>query len=74
MAKGQFKTKGWAHVEYAPGWSTFPIAEKVYRERAYEPAFDDLPWEDASERILASYRLWDRGHRDEAHRSLLGRC
>jgi hypothetical protein len=51
MARGRFRTKGapnWAHVEYEPGWTTLPITEQVYRERAYEPRFDELPWRETA--------------------------
>lgn len=57
MARGRFRTKGasnWAYVEYEFGWTAFPILEQVYRERAYEPRFDDLPWGATGEGLLAT--------------------
>lgn len=59
MAQGRFRTKGllnWALVEYEPGWQPFPVAEQVYRQRAYEPPFEELPWVGTVEGSPASKR------------------
>lgn len=45
-----------AHVEYAPGWTAPGVAGRVYRERAYDPPFDDLPWGETAESLSSSGR------------------
>lgn len=69
MARGRFRTKGapnWAHVEYEPGWSPLPITEQVYRERAYEPLFDELPWRETAREIVPPVQARERPGADVA--------
>ncbi len=35
-----------AQVQDVHGGSDMPLSESEYRERGYEPSFDDLPWRD----------------------------
>jgi hypothetical protein len=63
MARGIFRSPGnppWAQVDY--GMHSVPIPEPEYRQKGYEPDFDELPWE-------VEYKALQEKAQDDASRS-----
>lgn len=44
--RGTPPIENWAIVVDVNGGSSMPLDESIYRERGYQPPFEELPWND----------------------------
>lgn len=54
MARGVFRDGAFAQVSY-DGIESIPISKALYKERGYEPPFEELPTKDEHEAVMRGW-------------------
>ena len=73
LARGVYRDGAFAQVSY-DGIESIPINRALYKERGYEPPFEDLPTKDEHERVMKGWaespvQRWRRGMDSQARPS-----
>jgi hypothetical protein len=73
LARGVYRDGAFAQVSY-DGIESIPISKALYKERGYDPPFEELPTKGEHERVLRGWaespaHRWRRGMGSQAHPS-----